>query len=123
VLDHRGVAIRRALLGIRGATHHADDQRDRGVRRLGESVVPALDQMTSQRGEQRILHAVVMSLCDTVFAVVAAQLGEERHRLSARWAINSENNHVIALANAARCAAMPGGNRSRTEMSMANQRV
>ena len=48
---------------------------------FGELVVPALDQMAAQRGQQRILHAVVMALRDTVFAVVAAQLSEERHRL------------------------------------------
>ena len=40
-----------------------------------------LDQVAAQRGEQRVLHAVVMPLRDTVFAVVATQLSEERHRL------------------------------------------
>ena len=45
------------------------------------SVVPLLDQLTAQRGVQRVPHAVVMPLRDTVFAVVAAQLREERDGL------------------------------------------
>ena len=47
----------------------------------GELVVPAVDQMAAQRGVERIMHAVVMPLCDTVFAVITAQLCQERHRL------------------------------------------
>ena len=43
VLDHRAVAERRALLGVGGAAHHADDQVDRVAGRLGEPVVPLLD--------------------------------------------------------------------------------
>ena len=42
---------------------------------------------------------------------------------SARWAMNSPNNHVRACANFARCCSMSGGKRSRAEVSVANQRV
>ena len=48
---------------------------------FGELVVPAADEMAAQCGQQRVLHVVVMSLRDTVFAVVTAQLSQERHRL------------------------------------------
>ena len=92
--------------------------------RLGESVVPALDQLSAQRGEQRILHAVVMPLRDTVFAVVAAQLGEERHRLLGPLGDRARRTTTSSPWRTRRAApSISGGNRSRTDMSMANQRV
>ena len=44
---------------------------------VGETSVPPVDQMAAQGGEQGVLHAVVVTLGHSVFAVVAAQLGEE----------------------------------------------
>ena len=81
VLDHGAVAVGRALLGVGRPAHHPDQQRHRVAGRLLEPVVPPFDQLTAKRGEQRILHAVVMSLRHTVFAVVSTELREECHRL------------------------------------------
>ena len=81
VFDHRAVAVGRALLGVSGASHHPDEQRDRVVGRLREPVIPLFDQLSAKRGEQRILHAVVMPLRHTVFAMVPTELREKGHRL------------------------------------------
>ena len=88
-----------------------------------ESVVPVLDQMAAQRRVQRLVHAVVMALGDTVFAVIAAQLSQEGHRLLGALVDELAEQPVSAWPNTLRWVPMSGGNRSRTAMSMANQRV
>ncbi len=80
-LDDGAVAERRTLLGVGGAAHHPDEQLQRRARGVVELVVPVLAQMAAQRRVERLVHAVVMALRDTVFAVIAAQLSQECHRL------------------------------------------
>ena len=109
MFDHRAVAVGRALLGVGRPAHHPDDQRHRVAGRLGEPVVPPVDQLSAQRGEQRILHAVVMPLRDTVFAVVAAELREERHRLLGPLGDEFAEQPRQRVGEASRCAVHVGG--------------
>ena len=81
MLDDGAVAERRPLFRVGGAAHHPDEQPHSSTGGVVEFVVPVLDQMTAQRRVERLMHAVVMALGDTVFAVIAAQLSQEGHRL------------------------------------------
>ena len=123
VLDDRAVAERRALLGVGGAAHHPDEQVERVARGVVELVVPVFDQLAAQRRVERLVHAVVMALRHTVFAVVAAQLRQERHRLLGALVDELAEQPRHGLAEHRELGAQIGGNRSRTAMSMANHLV
>jgi hypothetical protein len=49
--------------------------------RLGQPVVPLFGQVVVQGSQQCVVHGVVMTLGDTVFAVITAQLRKERDGL------------------------------------------
>ena len=80
-LDDRAVAERRTLIGVGGAVHHPDEQFQRRAGGVVELVVPLFAQMRTQRRVERLVHAVVVALHHTVFAMVAAQLSQERDGL------------------------------------------
>ncbi len=65
-----------------------------------------------------------MSLCDTVFAVITAELGEEGHRGLGALGDEFAEHPVHRLTERRPLRRqLRGGNRSRTSESSANQRV
>ena len=110
-------------LGVGGAAHHADEQLERRAGRVVELVVPVLAEMAAQRRVERLVHAEVMALRDTVLAMVAAELGQEGHRLLGALVDELAEQPARACANTLNWLPRSGGNRSRTAMSMANHLV
>ena len=67
-------------------------------------------------------HAVVMTWQHTVFAVIAAQLSQERHRLLGAL-LDQLAEHQSWRGRTVALASISGGKRSRTETSKSNQWV
>ena len=79
MLHYGGVPPRRPCFGVGGSAHHADDQGERFAGGVLQRIVPPIGQVAAQGRVQRLAQRFVVSLGDSVLAVVASQLGQKCH--------------------------------------------